>query len=110
MTLAESGLISWSLDRLSRSGRHDPAKLQTVAAAFSQAYAGRHDAFKEALVYARDYTGFAIARALEDLWPQDLTFSRVGTALLAADREMSGGRYSAVIRDNFVWREIPLPG
>lgn len=107
--LVEQGLISQPLDRLSRSGEYDPERLETMAAGFAHAYAGRHHQFKEALIYARDYMGFALARALEDLWPQQLTFQRVGMALLAADREMSGGRYESYIRDSFFWRGIPLP-
>ena len=107
--LVDDNLISGSLDCLSRSGEYDAARLRAVATGFDQAYVGRHEAFKKALVYARDYMGFALARVFEDLRPEGLTFARVGTVLLAADREVSGGRYNGLIRDSFTWRDIHLP-
>ncbi len=106
--LVERSLIPPWLDRLSRSGERDPHRIEAARAGFAQAYAGRHHAFKEALVYARDYTGFALARLCEDIWPGDLAFSGVGAALLAADREMSGGRFKGVIDDCFAWRGVTL--
>jgi hypothetical protein len=108
VTLVEHGLISPALDRLSRSGEYDPARLEILARGFAQAFAGRADGFKEALIHARDYVGFALARVFEDLQPESLTFARVGMALLAADREMSDGRYAALIHESFAWRGIRL--
>ncbi len=108
VTLVEHGLISPALDRLSRSGEYDPVRVAAVELGFAEAFPGRAQGFKEALVHARDYLGFALGRVIEDLWPEGLTFGRVGAALLAADREMSDGRYAALIHESFDWREIRL--
>jgi hypothetical protein len=108
VTLVEHGLITPALDRLSRSGEYDPARIAAVERGFADAFAGRAQGFKEALVHARDYLGFALARVIEDLWPEGLTFGRVGAALLAADREMSDGRYAALVHESFDWRGINL--
>lgn len=108
VVLVEHGLISPALDRLSRSGEYDPARVAAVEQGFAAAFDGRAAGFKEALMHARDYLGFALARVIEDLWAESLTFDRVGTALLAADREMSDGRYAALIHESFGWRGIRL--
>jgi hypothetical protein len=107
-SLVARGLIPTRLDELSRGDAYDPRALAEVTAGFAAAYAGRHDQFKAALVDARDYLGFALARMIEDLRPQGLTFTRVGAALLAADLEMTGGRIAPFVRDSFAWRGIPL--
>lgn len=109
LALVELGLIGTALDRESRSGDYDAARVERVRQGFAAAYAGRHAGFREALEYARDYMGFAMARAIDDLWPDDFGFGRVGAALLDADREMSGGRYAPFIEESFRWREIAIP-
>jgi len=73
---------------------------------FDQAYRGRHDAFKEVLLEARDYMGELLASAWRHLSANDLTFARFGDALLASDRELTGGKFQTSIFENFLWREI----
>ncbi len=73
---------------------------------FDEAYRGRHEAFKQALLEARDYIGTSLARTWGQLSPHDLTFADVGDTLLEVDRGVTGGKYQGTIFDNFVWREI----
>lgn len=108
VVLVEHGLITPELDRLSRSGEYDPDRIAAVERGFAEAFVGRAQGFREALVHARDYLGFALARVIEDLAPEGLTFGRVAAALLAADREMSDGDYAALIHESFAWRGIRL--
>ena len=106
LLLLERGLISermWSLAEKVPGESVDENEIQWL---FDQAYRGRHDAFKEVLLEARDYMGELLARAWRRLSPNDLTFARVGDALLAADRELTGGRYQTSIFENLDWREI----
>ena len=56
---ARSGFISRELDELSR--QEEDAPVEEVQAGFDRAYAGRHDAFKAALLDARDYVGRLLA-------------------------------------------------
>ena len=87
---------------------YSTATLRRHIRVFADAFAGRAQGFKEALLHARDYLGFALARVIEDLRPEGLTFGRIYAALLAADREMSDGRYAALIHESFGWRGISL--
>ena len=73
---------------------------------FDEAYRGRYEAFKQALLEARDDIGTLLARTWGQLSPHDLTFADVGDTLLAVDRGVTGGKYQDTIFDNFVWREI----
>jgi hypothetical protein len=85
--LIEEGFISRELDELTRV---QDAPVEVVQAGFDRAYAGRHDAFKVALLDARDYVG----RLLAGTWRQlgwDLTFNGVAAAMLAADGLLTAG-------------------
>jgi hypothetical protein len=70
------------------------------------AYRGRHDAFRAALEDARDYVGAALVLAWRCVSPDGLRYVDVGNALLAADWDLTGGRYYDTIRDSLMWREI----
>jgi hypothetical protein len=111
--LVDRGLISEALDRL--SGRTSGVAVDDpgVDAQFAAAYWRRPHAFRAALEDARDYLGIWLARAWQQLWPDGLTYVDVGNALLAADWDLTGGRYYDTIRESLVWREIGgtrLPG
>jgi hypothetical protein len=104
--LVGAGIIGPELDRL--SGRPGGVVVDDprVDAGFAVAYRGRHEAFRVALCEARDYVGACLALAWRRLSPDGLRYVDVGNALLAADWDLSGGRYYDTIRDNLVWREI----
>jgi hypothetical protein len=77
---------------------------------FTAAYTGNEAAFKEALLRARDYLGRLLAVTWSSISPDFLTYHGMLRAILAADREVSGGENAAIIRSSFAWREIaPVP-
>jgi hypothetical protein len=72
---------------------------------FDDAFRASPTAFKQALVDARDFMGLMLANAWRRLTP-NLTFVDVGSAMLRADLELTGGYYHPEMLDSFVWREI----
>jgi hypothetical protein len=77
-----------------------------IAQDFAAAYAGRHEVFKDALLAARDYFGFALAGAWHRLDVMSLDYVDVRDAMLATDHALADGRHARIIRDNFAWRKI----
>ena len=99
--LMEEGFISRELDRLSRQEKNAP--IAAVQAGFDRAYAGRHDAFKAALLDARDYVGRLLAGTWRRLgW--DVTFDGVAAAMLVVDGRLTGGVGRGLLIDNLAWR------
>jgi hypothetical protein len=104
--LVQEGLISRELDDISRQLETAPG--DEVQAGFDQAYAGRDDAFKAALLDARDYMGRCLANAWRRVaW--DLTFGQVAAAMLSADRELFGGIGRNSLVESLMWRGIHVP-
>ena len=104
--LVEDGLISRELDEHSR--QEADADESAVQAAFDEAYAGQHEAFKGALLDARDYLGNCLATAWRSLsW--DVTYEGVAAAMLAADRQVARGAGREVIIESLAWRGITVP-
>ncbi|MFC7535499.1 hypothetical protein [Actinoplanes sp. GCM10030250] len=86
------------------------ADLAQIQADFTAAYAGNEAAFKESLLLARDYVGKLLAVTWGKLSPDFLTYHSILRTMLDADRELTGGENSTVIRECFAWREIaPVP-
>ena len=103
--LVEERFISRELDELSRQATDAP--VETVQAGFDRAYLGRHDAFKAALIDARDYVG----RLLADTWrllDWSVSFDGVAAAMLAADSRLTGGVGGDLVIENLVWRGIRI--
>lgn len=105
-SLLDAGLISARLDHLSGRATGVSVDDPLVDVLFAAAYRGRHDAFKAALVDARDRVGLSLACAWRRLSPDHLTYAGVLDALLSADLDLTGGRYAVTIRESFAWREI----
>lgn len=104
--LVNDGLISRELDELSRQA--DDPQQDAVQAGFDRAYAGRHDDFKAALLDARDYVGRLLAASWRMLsW--DVRYGTVAQALLAADRELTGGAGRGIILESVLWRGFEMP-
>jgi hypothetical protein len=95
--LVEENVISRELDTLSRQDGDAPA--EQVQAEFDRAYAGRHDAFKAALLDARDYVGHLLAGTWSVLG-RDVTFDAVAAAMLAVDAKLTGGRGRNILVEN----------
>lgn len=69
----------------------------------------RHrEEFKSALVDARDYFGRLMARTWDTTPMADLSYVKVVGNMIAADRELSGGRYRRLIQQSFE-RRLVLP-
>ena len=104
--LVDAGLITAELDHA--SGRvsgilvDDPE----IEVRFASAYEGRHEAFKAVLLQTRDYLGHGLAHAWRRLSPDYLDYLDVLDALLAVDRDLTGGRYAQTILESFAWRGI----
>lgn len=105
-TLVDRGIISRAIAQMSDALRERPDFEPIIQSVFSTAYARRPDAFYEALVWARDYLGAALAETWKRLSAQYLSYDDVGNVLLAVDRDFTGGRYQQEILESFVWREI----
>ena len=78
-----------------------------MQAGFDRAYAGRHDAFKAALLDARDDTG----RLLAGTWQQlgwNLTFDGVAAAMSAVDDWPTGGAGRNLLIENLARRGIGI--
>ena len=76
---------------------------------FDDAFKGKEDEFKQALLEARDYLGALLAHTWKNLGPHHLNYGAVGLGLLSADMEITGGRHQSKIRESFAWREITFP-
>ena len=108
--LIQSKAINEELARRSEhqvaSNTYDSSKVMAIQAEFERAYLKDKEKFQTALLEARDYVGFLIARTVSQLTPDYFSFFKVGTKMLATDREISTGRYQQLIRDCFNWRGI----
>jgi hypothetical protein len=104
--LVDAGLISAELDYASGRVSGIPVDDPAIEARFASAYEGRHEAFKAVLLETRDYLGTGLAHAWRRLSPHDLSYLDVLDAMLAVDRDLTGGRYAQTIRESFAWREI----
>ena len=104
--LVERRLIGPALEDLADRIQRMPEYEHLVQAGFDQAYAVNPAGFRQAFADARDLMGRYIAEAWRRLSPDLFTYAEVGAALLAVDREISGGRYRRLIRVNFDWRGI----
>jgi hypothetical protein len=102
--LVDGGFITRELDEMSRQ-EINAVPAEAVQDGFDRAYAGRHDAFKAALLDARDYIGRLLAAAWQLLgW--DVTFDGVATTLLKADDHLTAGVGRRLIVENLSWRGI----
>jgi len=106
--LVARGLITPELARRSTHGVAPNSDLPAIQAAFNQAYTGHEEAFKTALLVARDYLGRLLAITWSSLSADNLSYHRVGRALLTADQTLTQGANRDSIRECFAWREITL--
>lgn len=106
--LLQGGLIDAELRHLSEAVPYEQLDEGIVQARFAEAYQGRHDRFKAALIEARDYIGHCLVYTLTSTSPHYLRYADVGDTWVAADGWLSGGRHAAAFRDNLLWREIGL--
>lgn len=104
--LVEAGVISRELAELTYRAVDGTVDIESVRAAFSEAYLARPDGFRAALVRARDILGRRLAFTLQETSPGDLELADVAARFLAIDRWLSGNRFQDIIADSFRWRQI----
>jgi hypothetical protein len=104
--LVDRGLIPRNVAETTRFVRNSPENAAAVQPVFDAAFPEYYEGFREALIAARDYMGFALADAWQTLSPDFFTYTGVAEALIEADRRMSGGRYRRALVESFEWREI----
>ena len=104
--LLRAGLIDPGLVRLMEMTPYEDLDEGLVHARYAEAYRGRHEGFKLALIEARDYIGHCMAAVMTGTSPHWLRYAKVGRTLLAADRRFSGGRFQDQFFENLSWRDI----
>ena len=105
-TLVDRGVIGREIAEMSDALRERADFEPIIQSVFTASYARRPETFCEALVWARDYLGAALAETWKRLSAQYLSYDDVGNVLLAVDRAYTGGRYQQEIFESFDWREI----
>ncbi|WP_152555602.1 gluzincin family metallopeptidase [Methylomarinum vadi] len=104
--LIEANLISEELGKRSDNSTTGQADHEKIAAAFKEAYLGQEEAFKQALIAARDSVGQLLATTWSNLSPHFLTYHDYARSLLRADQSLNDGRHKAILRDCFAWRGL----
>ena len=104
--LLATGLIDTELRQLSEVTPYEELDEGIVQARFAEAYHGRHDAFKAALITARDVIGHCLVFLLTRTSPHVLRYADVGQTWLAAERHVAGGRFGTDFIANLLWRDI----
>jgi hypothetical protein len=104
--LVDRGAISADFAEEVAGAPTRPLDIQKVQERFDQAYDDHPEAFRDALLAARDGLGRRLALTWQQLPADGLTFSQVAVAFLTADRSLSGWRYQDAIVEDFAWREI----
>jgi len=106
--LHDSGRVARGADELFDIADRTPQHIDKVQGEFDRLFALSPEVFYEAFGAARDATAELLVATWRRLSPDDLTFAGVGEAMLAADRQITGGRLQHAIRSNLRWREIGL--
>ena len=106
--LLDRALISPELEALSDRHEHQPQYQSRVQAMFENAYSGESQAFKQALLDARDIIGCYLAETWRRLPAEYLSYLQIGDTLCDVDRDCSGGEYVEIIANNFTYREIGM--
>lgn len=104
--LVDNGLITKQLADLSNHKPGVYVDADLVSEEFEKAYKGNEAAFKEALLEARDYLGTLLAKLMDSLSPNGLSFLGVMKELILADASIEGVSNEKLIRDSFAFREI----
>lgn len=107
--LVQSNLITQDLADSSYHGPDEDIDDEDIQSKFGEAYQGKEEEFKTALLKARDYLGQLLAHTWQRLSPNFLDYRDVGLGLLSADIIISGGIHQETIRESLKWREISFP-
>ena len=104
--LLDRDLISAQVEDLADEYEYRPEYQSKVQEMFDEAYTGRADDFREALIEARDVMGHYLAELWRRLPPDFLTYQLISEILTEVDHDFSGGEYRRIIANNFRYRDI----
>jgi hypothetical protein len=104
--LVDYGAISPEVEDLSDKLLATPDYAPVMQQLFDEAYADHPEAFKLALIDARDILGTYLADTWASLAKDDLNFIDVARVFEEVDRQHTGGRFQTHIRGNFDMRDI----
>ena len=105
-TLVDSGAIPRDLADDAWRAPNGPMNYEQIQGRFDRAYGERQQAFRDALLAARDELGRRLALTWARVSEHFLTYRDVAAAFLAADQRLSGERHQQAIADSFAWRGI----
>lgn len=103
--MVERGVIGMHVEELSDALEEDPDYHRVMQGLFDDAYAQDPVGMTEALLEARDIVGLCLAAAFRMLTP-DLSYRDVGEALLAAEEQVTGGKWHGIVWENLARRGI----
>ena len=106
--LLDYGAITPEMEAMSDQLLATPDYAPVMQEMFDQAYAADPEAFKLALIDARDILGTYLADTWSQLTSKGLTFARVAEVFEAVDHAHTGGRFQSIIRGNFDMRDIGI--
>lgn len=104
--LLDYGAIDPEMEDLSDQLLATPDYEPVMQTLFDEAFAVNADAFKMALIDARDILGTYLADTWQRLDRNDLNFVDVARAFEVVDKLHTGGRFRTLIRGNFEMRDI----
>jgi hypothetical protein len=104
--LVQAGVISAEVEALMDELERRNELAGVIQSYFDEAYPGNREAFRLALLAARDQAGIALAELWRRLPADHLRYGGIGDLMLEVDRDMTGGRHVPDIVSNFRWREI----
>lgn len=104
--LVDRGIVGRELADLSDTLEQHPEYNALIQPRFDAIYPARREAFREALIDARDYMGVALAETWGRLSADFLDYADVAEMLRAVDRALTGGRHQAEMAESFRWRGI----
>jgi hypothetical protein len=104
--LVQWGVISTEVEGLMDELERRKELAGVIQSYFDRAYPRNREAFRRALLQARDQAGMALAALWRRVPADYLRYDGIGHLLLEVDRDLTGGRYAAEIISNFRWREI----
>jgi hypothetical protein len=106
--LVQWGVISPEVEALMDDLERRSELAGVIQGYFDRAYAENEEAFKLALLEARDQAGIGLAELWRRLPADYLHYDEVGRVMVEIDRDMTGGRHVAEIITNFRWRQIGM--
>lgn len=106
--LLDYGAIDAETEDLSDALLATPDYAPVMQARFDAAYGAAPDAFRSALIDARDILGTFLADTWQGLDRNDLDFANVARQFLRVEQAHTDGRYRRAIINNFHMRDIGL--